>query len=163
MVLDTTFLKQLDRFELIMSRKINSPYQGERQSIAAGSGLVLKDFTHYSAGDDFRKIDWKVFARTDKLFIKRYEEERNLTVHILVDYSGSMNFGKRIKKSEYAAMLGLGFAYMAMKNNERFLLSTFAERIDIFKPRRGRAQLAAMVDYLSAKKSENITNFEESL
>ncbi|MBI4449271.1 DUF58 domain-containing protein [Candidatus Woesearchaeota archaeon] len=163
MVLDTSFLRQLDRFELIMARKINSPFQGERQSTAGGQGLVIKDFSQYSPGDDFRKIDWKVFARTDKLYIKRYEEERNLTVHILIDFSGSMNFGQKHKKSEYAAMVGLGFAYMALKNNERFILSTFSDKIEVFKPKRGRRQLAAMVDYLSSKRSENITNFEESL
>ena len=60
-------------------------------------------------------------------------------------------------------MVGLGFAYMAMRNNERFILSTFSDKIEIFRPKRGRRQLAAMIDYLSEKRSENITNFEESV
>ena len=84
-------------------------------------------------------------------------------MHILVDYSGSMNYGRKTKKSEYAAMIGLGFCYMAMKNNERFILSTFAEKIETFKPRKGRGQLGAAVDYLVNKRSESVTNFEDCI
>ncbi|MFQ5621578.1 MAG: DUF58 domain-containing protein [Candidatus Nanoarchaeia archaeon] len=162
-MIDTSFLSQLKRFSLIIDRKVNSNYQGERKSFAAGSGLLLKDYVQYTPGDDFRKIDWRVFARTDKLFIRRYEEERNLTIHVLLDYSGSMNYGGKYKKSDYAAMLGIGFAYMAMGNNERFVMATFAEKLERYRPRRGRKQLAAMVEYLNNKKAEGRTNFESSL
>ena len=162
-MIDTSFLGQLKKFQLILNRKVNSNYQGERKSLETGSGLVLKDYVQYTPGDDFRKVDWKVFGRTDKVYIKRYEEERNLTVHIIIDYSASMGFGGKYKKSDYAAMLGVGFAYMAMGNNERFVMSTFAEQLERFRPRRGRRQLAAMVEYLNNKKPKGKTNFEASL
>ena len=162
-MIDTSFLTQLKKFRLIIERKVNSNYQGERKSLAAGSGLSLRDYITYTPGDDFRKIDWRVFARTDKLYIRRYEEERNLTIHILLDYSGSMNYGGKFKKSDYAAMLGMGFAYMALANNERFVMSTFAEKLERYRPRKGRRQLASMVEYLNNKKAEGRTNFEASL
>lgn len=162
-MIETSFLKQLDRFSLILDRKLNSNYSGERKSSAIGEGFVLQDYVQYVPGDDFRKIDWKVFARSDKLYIRRYEEERNLTVHILIDVSGSMNYGKKHKKSEFASMVGIGFAYIALKKNERFLLSTFAEQFQHLKPRRGRRQLAAMVEYLNKIKPEGKTKFADAL
>lgn len=162
-MIDTSFLHHLDRMDLIIKRKINSNYQGERKSNEVGQGLVIQDYIQYTPGDDFRKIDWKVFARTDKLFIKRFEEERNLTVHIIIDFSASMGFGKNIKKSDFASQVGVGFAYMALKNNERFVLSTFADKLELFQPRRGRKQLAAIVEYLNAKKPSGVSNFSEAV
>ena len=93
-MIDTSFLHHLDRMDLIIKRKVNSNFQGERKSNEVGQGLVLQDYIQYTPGDDFRKIDWKVFARTDKLFIKRFEEERNLTVHIIIDFSASMDLAR---------------------------------------------------------------------
>ena len=162
-MIDTSFLHHLDRMDLIVKRKINSNFQGERKSSEVGQGLVLQDYVQYTPGDDFRKIDWKVFARSDRLFIKRFEEERNLTVHIMIDFSASMGFGKNTKKAEYASEIGVGFAYIAMKNNERFVLSTFADKLELFQPRRGRKQLAAIVEYLNSKRPSGVTNFLDAL
>ncbi len=163
MAIDLGFLHQLDRMSLIINKRLTSNYVGERRSIATGRGLVFKDHAMYAPGDDFRTIDWKVFARLDKLFVKRFEEERNLTVHVIIDYSGSMAFGQRTKKYEYADMLGLGFCYMAMKHNERFNVSTFADRLEIFKPKRGRTNLMTALDYLNSKKPKGLSKFYESL
>jgi len=162
-MIDTSFLGKLKKFRLILDRKVNSNYQGERRSGAAGAGILLKDYIQYTPGDDFRRIDWRVYARTEKLYARRYEEERNLTVHVLIDYSGSMNYGSKLRKSEYASMLGVGFAYIAMGNNERFVMSTFAEQLERFRPRRGQQQLASMVEYLNTKKATGQTNFGAAL
>ncbi|MBS3128414.1 DUF58 domain-containing protein [Candidatus Woesearchaeota archaeon] len=162
-MIDTSFLHQLDKFNLVINRKVNSNYIGERESNAVGRGLIYKDHAAYTPGDDFRTIDWRVFARTDKLYVKRYEEERNLQVHIFVDYSGSMNFGTNFKKAEFAAMIGLGYAYLSLKNNEKFVLSTFGESLERYRPKRGRQQLAAMVDYLNKKTPEGKTDIDTSL
>ena len=161
-MIDLSFLKVLDKFSLIVNKHLTSNYVGERRTAFLGRGLVFRDYSSYAPGEDYRMIDWKVYARTDRLVIKKHEEERNLTVHIIADFSASMNFGEP-KKSDYAAMLGIGFAYLAMKNNERFVMSTFAEKLELFKPRKGRKQLAGMVDYLNDKKAKGVTNFEESL
>jgi len=163
-MIDTTFLHQLDKLSLIINKRITSNYAGEHQTNAAGRGMIFKDHSIYTPGDDFRAIDWKVYARTDKLFVKSFEEERNLIVHIVVDYSGSMGFGLgRTKKSDYAAMIGLGFAYMALRNNEKFVLSTFADKLEMFKPKKGRKQIIAILDYLNNRKPKGISNFALSL
>jgi uncharacterized protein (DUF58 family) len=162
-MIDLSFLKQLDRFNLIINKKITSNYVGERESSVTGHGLIFKDHTPYAFGDDYRSVDWKVYARTDKYFVKRFEEERNLTVHVVVDFSASMGFGKKRKKSDYASMIGIGFAYMALKNNEKFVLSTFSDKLKVFKPKKGMSQLASMVEYLNQKRPKGTTNLEQAL
>jgi len=117
----------------------------------------------YGPGEDFRSIDWKLFARTDKLFSKRYEEERNLTVHVILDLSASMNFGTGVSKAEFASKLGVGFAFLALKNNERFVLSSFSDELEFFKAKKGRAQLASMVEHLNKKKAKGKSTLEKSL
>ncbi|MBW2969770.1 DUF58 domain-containing protein [Candidatus Woesearchaeota archaeon] len=162
-MIDTEFLHQLDRFSLIINKRITSNYVGERFSKATGRGLIFKDHSIYAPGEDFRSVDWRVFGRTDKLYVKRYEEERNLIVHIVLDNSASMNFGSGVSKAEYAGMLGVGFAYLALKNNERFVLSTFSDVLEVFKPRKGRAQLASMVEYLNSKKPKGLSKLDQCL
>ena len=125
--------------------------------------MIFSDYANYNLGDDFKHIDWKAYARTEKFYVKRYEEDRNLTVHIIVDFSGSMDFGNKIKKYEYASMIALGFAYIAMKNNEKFVLSTFDDKLDFFRPRKGGAQLAKILAYLNDKKAFGSSKFEEAL
>ena len=107
-MIKTDFLHELDRFSLVVHKRVTSNYAGPRRSIAFGRGVVFKDHRIYAPGDDYRAIDWKVFARTDDLYIKTYEEERNLVVHIIVDFSSSMNFGKPVTKFDYASMIGVG-------------------------------------------------------
>ena len=85
MVIKTDFLRQLDKFNLVIRKKIASSFTGERRADVAGSGLIFRDYSNYQYGDDFKNIDWKAYARTEKFFVKRYEEDRNLTVHILLD------------------------------------------------------------------------------
>jgi uncharacterized protein (DUF58 family) len=119
--------------------------------------MIFKDHRIYAPGDDFRAIDWRVFARTDDLMVKNYEEERNLVVHVLVDSSLSMNFG-RISKFDYASMIGVGYAYLAMKNNDKFQFATFSEDIEFFQPKKGMSQLMAMIDYLNGMKLKGKTS-----
>ncbi len=164
MAIDTDFLSQLDRLQVILKRKIYSDNQGEHETLTGGDGLVFKDFKAYAPGDDFRHIDWKVYARTDKFYIRRFESERNVTVHILLDNSASMNFGSEgTTKFEYAAMVGLGFSYIARKNNERFILNTFTEHVTSFRPKKGAGNLANMFHFLSDLKVEGKSNFIQSM
>ncbi|MBI1969135.1 DUF58 domain-containing protein [Candidatus Woesearchaeota archaeon] len=163
MAIDTAFLQTLDTFSLIVNKRVTSNYVGERKSLFFGRGLTFKDHRIYVPGDDIRLVDWKVYARTDDLYIKRFEEERNLSVHILVDDSASMNFGSPATKYEYASMLGIGFAYLALKSNEKFQFATFADRLDLFTPRRGMHQLASMVQHLNTAKPRGVTKFSETV
>lgn len=162
-MIDTSFLSQLDRFSLVVNKRVTSNYKGPRRSIALGRGLIFKEHRIYAPGDDIRSIDWKVFARTDDLYVKTYEEERNLMVHIVVDYSASMNFGKSITKFDYASMLGVGFAYLAMKENEKFQFSTFSDSLEVFQPKRGMGHLIAMVDHLNSIKTKGPSKVRDAM
>ena len=155
-MIDTKFLDQLNRFHLIIDKRVTSNYAGEKRSIAEGKGLVFKDHRIYTRGDDIRQIDWRVYARTDDLYVRRYEEERSLSAHIIIDASASMGFGKKLSKFDYASMIGVGYAYLMMKSNEKFQISTFAEQSVVFKPKRGMNQLASMVDHIN--KVTNVGN-----
>jgi uncharacterized protein (DUF58 family) len=157
-MINASFLDHLNKFSLIVNKRVTSVYSGSKLSTSAGRGISFRDHRIYSPGDDFRSIDWKVFARTDNLYIKNYEEERNLNVHILVDYSGSMNYGKPVSKFDYAAMVGVGFAYLAMKDNEKFQFATFSDKLDMFAPRKGMSQLASMIDHLNSLKISGKTD-----
>jgi uncharacterized protein (DUF58 family) len=163
MAISTDFLRELDRFSIVLKKKVISQYQGNRASQYSGSGLTFKDYKDYTYGDDFRQIDWRVYSRTDKYYIRRYEEERNMTVHIIVDASASMNFGKPVKKFEYAAQLGLGFAYLALNNNERFEFSTFAEELRPFKAKKGMTHLMGILNRLQEMEVKGKSAFSRSL
>lgn len=162
-MIDTAFLSQLNRFALIIRKRITSSFAGSQLSTQYGTGTVLKDLREYVSGDDVRLIDWNVYARTDKLHIKRYEEDKSLHVHIIVDFSKSMNFGTKVSKFHYASMLGIGFAYLAMRNNQQFEFSTFSDDLNYFRPRKGLNQLASMVSYLNDMKTVGASNFEENM
>ncbi len=162
-MINTDFLDQLDRFHLVVKKRVTSNYTGPRKSVATGRGLTFKEHRIYSPGDDIKLIDWKVFARTDDLYIKTFEEERNLTAHIIMDASASMGFGKPISKFDYAAMIGVGFGYLAMRENEKFQFSTFSESLDVFQPRRGMSQLASMVFYLNQIKTQGYSKFLDAM
>jgi uncharacterized protein (DUF58 family) len=91
--IDPDFLDELDRFDAALDRETAAVRQGEQESPRVGEGLTFSDYRRYSPGDDTRLIDWKLFARTEEYYIKQFEEERNLTVHVLLDSSASMDFG----------------------------------------------------------------------
>ncbi len=147
-MIDAQFLDGLSRFNLIVRKRVTSNYVGQKKSLSQGRGILFKDHRLYAPGDDFRAIDWKVFARTDDLMVKNYEEERNLLVHVIVDKSSSMHYGKP-SKFDYASMLGVGFAYLAMKGNDKFQFATFSDDVEVYPSKRGMHQLIAMIDYLN--------------
>ena len=149
MAITNEFLDELEKFSLIVNKRVTSNYSGSRKAVAIGQGLVFEDHQPYAPGEDYRRIDWKVYARTDHLFIRRFEEERNLTVRILVDSSGSMNFRK---KWDYASMLAVGFAYLSMIGNEKFQLATFDSDMSFMQARRGRGHLMNMIEELNSMK-----------
>lgn len=164
MVISTDFVQSLHRLKPILKKRVYADRQGEHETQHTGEGLVFRDFKAYVPGDDFRHIDWKVYARTDKFYIRRFESERNLTVHILVDSSASMNFGSgQHSKFDYAAMVGLGFAYIAQRNNERFNLNTFTEHVTSFRPKRGKSNLARLYEYLDGLKVDGKSDFLQSM
>lgn len=161
-MITTDFLSSLDRFHLIVKKRVTSKYSGGRRSPFLGRGSTVKDYRAYVPGDDFRLIDWRIYGRTDDLYVKRFEEEKDLTVHIVIDSSSSMDYGSP-RKFDYAAMLGVGFAYLAMRDNEKFRFSTFSDTLQMFKAERGMKHLASMVDHLNSIKPSGHSVFAEAM
>ena len=148
-MIDVEFLKQLDKFNLALKKHSTEIQQGEQKSPQQGQGMIFEDHTRYTPGDDIRKIDWKAYARTGEHYIKRFEEEKSLTVHILVDRSSSMDYGTADNKYDYASKLGLASAYMVANTNDRFRFSVFSETITDISSARREANMASLIDTLN--------------
>jgi uncharacterized protein (DUF58 family) len=163
--IDPSFLDGLGRFRAALNRQTTELRQGDQQSPRVGEGLTFSDYRRYSPGDDTRLIDWKLYARTDEYFIKQFEEERSLTVHLLVDASGSMDYGDGdAHKFEYAAKLGLGFAYLTAEENNEFQFSTFRESADrLDTGRSNRGEVLALIEQLNGITPSGEVDFEAAL
>ncbi len=133
-------LKKVRRIEISTRGLVNEVFSGEYHSVFKGRGMTFSEVREYQYGDDIRAIDWNVTARTGTPFVKVYEEERELTVVLLVDVSASGSFGSRERlKGEMAVELSAVLAFSAIKNNDKIGLVIFSDRIEKFvPPRKGR-------------------------
>jgi len=148
-MIELDFLEDLENFQTALKKNSTEIREGEQKSGFSGQGMIFKDHKQYVPGDDIRKIDWKAYARTKDFFIKRFEEEKNVTVHIVLDRSSSMDYGKN-NKYEYAAKIGLASAYMASKTNDRFRFSVFSETLTDLTAARRNGNLASLVESLNS-------------
>ncbi|KPJ90857.1 MAG: hypothetical protein AMS18_09855 [Gemmatimonas sp. SG8_17] len=133
-------LKKVRRIEITTRGLVNEVFSGEYHSVFKGRGMNFAEVREYQYGDDIRSIDWNVTARTGHPFVKVFEEERELTVMLLVDVSGSGEFGTRERmKGEIAVEICALLAFSAIKNNDRVGLIIFSDRVEKFvPPRKGR-------------------------
>ena len=145
-------IKKIRRIEIRTRRLVNRSFAGEYQAIVKGRGMEFDEVRAYQRGDDIRAIDWNVTARTGQLFVKRYVEERELTVMLLVDASASGQFGtiNRFKR-ESAAELAAVLAFSAITNNDKVGLLIFTDQIELFiAPRKGRRHVLRLIRDLLA-------------
>ena len=133
-------LRQVKLIELKTRGLVNSVFTGEYRSVFKGQGMEFAEVREYQPGDEVRTIDWNVTARMRRPFVKRYIEERELTVMLAVDLSGSERFGTvRRFKSEMATELGAVLAMSAIRNNDRVGILLFTDRVEhVVPPRKGR-------------------------
>ncbi|HET7458891.1 MAG TPA: DUF58 domain-containing protein [Gemmatimonadaceae bacterium] len=133
-------LRQVKLIELRTRGLVNSLFSGEYRSVFKGQGMEFAEVREYQPGDEVRSIDWNVTARMRRPFVKRYIEERELTVMLAVDLSGSERFGTvRRFKSEVATELGAVIAMSAIRNNDRVGILLFTDRVEhVVPPRKGR-------------------------
>lgn len=155
--MDTEFFKELERFALLVKKRVSTAYSGGRKSLRFGHGISPVGYREYRRGDDFKLVDWKAYARTEKLYIKEHEEERSIVVHILLDASGSMGFGE---KFAYASRLAAGFAYLATLENEKYAISLFCKKLYPGEPRRGRRYLFQSIEELDEVVPKGATNLK---
>jgi uncharacterized protein (DUF58 family) len=151
-MLTSDLIKKIRRIEIRTRRLVNSSFAGEYHAVFKGRGMEFDEVRPYMPGDEVRTIDWNVTARTGDLFVKRYVEERELTVMLLVDASASGQFGtvNRFKR-EIAAELGAVLAFSAITNNDKVGLLIFTDQIELFiTPRKGRRHVLRLIRDLLA-------------
>ncbi len=140
-------LRQVRRLELRTRRLVNSRFSGEYHSVFKGQGIEFAEVREYLPGDDVRTIDWNVTARLGTPYVKKYVEERELTVLLAVDLSGSQAWGtERRFKTELAAEVAATLGMSAIRNNDRVGLLAFTDRIEAFvRPRKGRRHVLRLL------------------
>ncbi len=146
-MLSPDFLRKIRQIELRTRKILNTTFAGEYRSTFKGTGMEFVDVREYMRGDDVRSIDWKVTARMDRPYVKKFVEERELTVILCVDASGSGYFGTRSQfKLEQAAQVAATLAFSAVANNDKVGLLFFTDRVERFvPPRKGRQHVMRMV------------------
>ncbi|MFH1094109.1 MAG: DUF58 domain-containing protein [Candidatus Omnitrophota bacterium] len=136
-MLPKEIIKKIRRIEIKTSRMVSDVFAGQYHSVFKGRGIEFDEVREYQPGDEIRSIDWNVTARMGHPFVKKFVEERQLTVMLLMDASGSSFFGTKGQlKSEVAAELCSVLAFSAIKNNDRVGLIIFSDRIEKFIPPR---------------------------
>lgn len=145
-------LRQVRQIELRTRGLVTSIFGGEYHSVFRGQGMEFSEVREYEPGDDVRNIDWNVTARAGHPYVKKHVEERELTVLLVVDLSGSEQFGTRHRfKAELAAELAAVLALSAVRNNDRIGLIIFSDRIEhVVPPRKGRRHVLRMIRDLLA-------------
>ena len=130
--LDPAVLAKISGLELRARMLVEGYFSGMHRSPYCGASVEFADYRQYVQGDDFRHIDWKVYARTDKHYIKEYEQETNLTCLLVVDCSGSMSYRSEaapMSKHEYATSIAAALAYLALRQQDAVGLALFDERV----------------------------------
>jgi uncharacterized protein (DUF58 family) len=156
-MLTTETLKRIHQIELRTRRLVDTSFAGAYHSVFKGRGIAFDAVRPYEVGDDVRDIDWKVTARMGEPFIKRYVEERELTVMLVLDTSASFFFGTVGKqKRELAAEMGAVLAYSAITNNDKVGMLLFSDKIETYAaPRKGRKHVLRLIRDLLAAQSSN--------
>lgn len=142
-------LRTVRRIEIATRRAVNAQLAGRYHSVFKGQGMAFSEVRPYAPGDDIRHIDWNVSARHQHhgLFVKQFVEERELTVVLLVDMSGSADFGtKGNTKRRLLAQVGALLAFSAIKNNDRVALVLFTDEVELYLPaRKGRSHVLRVI------------------
>ncbi len=154
-LLDDDFIARIEQLELVSKRVISGLMKGDRLSKRRGYSNEFTDFRPYTPGDDLRYLDWNVYSRLDRLFIKVFLEEEDLRLSILLDRSPSMDYGEP-NKLEYAKKIAAALAYVGLVNHDRVQIAGFSDRVaPLFGPSRGRRQTRRLFDVLESLEAEN--------
>lgn len=153
-LLDPEFLHQLEQLELVSRKIFVGRMKGERRSKRRGSSVEFADHRNYTVGDDLRHIDWNVYGRLDKLFLKLFLEEEDLHFYVLLDTSLSMDFGDPTKL-QYGKQIAAALSFIGLINHDRIVLETFGTGLQSgLSGIRGRSQMWRVVQHLDAVKAE---------
>ncbi|MEK7278996.1 MAG: DUF58 domain-containing protein, partial [Chloroflexota bacterium] len=175
---DESTLRKLDQLSLVAARVRAGQMKGERRSTKRGTSIEFADYRDYTQGDDLRRVDWNVYARLERPFVKLFEEEEDLAVHVLVDASRSMNWPDAPSgglsssptddhnKFQFAARLAAALGHIALAAGDRVTVAAFhgdGSRPTQFGPARGRGNTMRLIKFLGALTPAGTTDLNESL
>jgi uncharacterized protein (DUF58 family) len=171
MIFDEPTLRKLNRLTLIARQVRAGMMKGERRSLKRGTSLEFADYRRYAPGDDLRRLDWKVYGRLDRPFLKLFEEEEDLAVHVLLDTSQSMDWGpENQQKFPYAVRLAAALGVMALSTGDTLTLSPLRIEPDgggkaqaRFGPTRGQPAILPLLRFCEGLKPAGQTDLARSL
>ena len=153
-LLDADFVRRLERLAIAAKRVQLGRAKGERKSKRKGISVEFADYRDYVQGDDLRHIDWNIYGRLDALYLKLFQEQEDLTVHLLVDSSQSMAYGQP-GKIEFAAKLAAAIGYIGLTGYDRVSVEAFAgSRRQVLRPVRGKGNANRLFSFLSGFRRE---------
>ena len=146
-MLSPELVKKIKQIQIYTSRMVNASFAGQYESVFKGRGMQFEEVREYTPGDDVRTIDWNVTARAGRPYIKRFVEEREMTLMLLVDMSASGNFGTREKlKNELAAEFCAVLAFAAIRNNDKVGLIIFTDQVELYiPPKKGTTHVLRLI------------------
>ena len=157
------FLAQLERLALASKRTFRGRVKGERKSPRKGTSVEFCDYRHYEVGDDLRYVDWNIYGRLDRLYVKLFVDEEDLCVHLLLDASASMDFGDP-SKFRYGTRLAAALAFVGLVNLERVAVGVVRDRVgEGWSPSRGRHRFFPLLKFLGNLRPGGSTGLNESL
>src|SRR6058998_1565262 len=162
LLLDPGFMARLDQLDLISRKLLAGKMKGERRSKRRGQSVEFADYRNYVVGDDLRFIDWNIYARLDKLFLKLFLEEEDLSLYILVDVSKSCDYGEP-HKALYMKQVAAALGYCGLVNYNRVHISAMADGIVADTgAMRGRRRVAQMIDFVSKLQPQGSSHLSEA-
>ena len=146
-MLDKEIVSKIKQIQIYSSHVVNTSFAGQYESVFKGRGMQFDEVREYVPGDDVRDIDWNVTARAGKPYIKRFREEREMTVLLMIDLSGSGEFGTKDRfKNELAAEFCAVLAFAAVRNNDKVGLVIFTDQIELYvPPKKGVRHMLRMI------------------
>ncbi len=162
-LLQPEFLQKLQSLEMAFRKMVKGSIKGERKSTRRGRSVEFADYRDYTPGDEIRIIDWNVFGRLDRLFVKLFVEEEEVTLYLLIDSSASMDFGQP-NKLMYARKIAAALSFISLSGYDRVSLALMSDRLTGHRgPIRGRNQIFQVFKYLQEIQAHGGTSIGESL
>ena len=157
--LDPGFMAKLDRLDVVSRKILSGKMKGERRSKRRGQSVEFADYRNYTVGDDLRFIDWNIYARLDKLFLKLFLEEEDLALYVLVDVSRSCDYGEP-NKAFYAKQVAAALAYVGLVNYNRVVIAALSDTMVADSgPLRGRRSVRRAIEFLDGLRPEGASDF----
>ncbi len=161
-ILTPDFISKLERLALVSKRVQLGAAKGERRSKRKGMGIEFADYRDYVQGDELRHVDWNIFARLDALYLRLFEDQEDLTLHLLIDASASMGFGTP-SKLEFACTLAAAIGYIALAGYDRVTVEAFSgSHSRVLPPIRGKSRARKLFSFLESLEADGPTRLERT-